>query len=96
MPRRTDPLRAGARDHILPLSLPPRGLTREQAAAFVGLGVTAFDKARAEGHYPHPTLPGGRYDRALLELAMSRMSGILTESEAASPLDAWRASRGAR
>jgi hypothetical protein len=95
MPRRSDLSRQPARDHVLPLSLPPRGLTREQAAAFVGLSPSGFDKARSEGHYPHPTLPGGRYDRALLELAMSRMSGILPASEPESPLDRWRTSRGA-
>lgn len=80
----------------LPPRLIPRGLTREGAAAYVGLSAAAFDKARLEQKYPGPTLPGGRYDLMLLDLAMNRLSGILTESEAASPLDAWRTKRGAR
>jgi hypothetical protein len=80
----------------LPPGLIPRGLTREGAAAYVGLSPVAFDKARLEQKYPGPTLPGGRYDLVLLQMAMDRLSGILTESEAANPLDAWRRSRGAR
>jgi hypothetical protein len=85
-----------SRYDALPPGLVPRGLTREGAAAFVGLSPNAFDKARLEQKYPAPTLPGGRYDLALLNVAMNRLSGILIESEAASPLDAWRTSRGSR
>jgi len=80
----------------LPPGLTPRGLTREGAAAYVGLSPAAFDKARLEQKYPDPTLPGGRYDLVLLQLAMNRLSGILSETEVTSPLDAWRMSRGAR
>jgi hypothetical protein len=85
-----------ARYDALPSGLVPRGLTREAAAAYTGLSPVAFDKARLEQKYPNPTLPGGRYDLMLLQVAMNRLSGILTESEATSPLDAWRMSRGAR
>jgi hypothetical protein len=80
----------------LPPGLAPRGLTRQGAAAYVGLSPTAFDKARLEQKYPASTLPGGRYDIVLLNLAMDRLSGVLTEREAASPLDAWRMTRGSR
>jgi hypothetical protein len=85
-----------SRYDALPPGVVPRGLTREAAAAFVGLSPTAFDKARLEQKYPAPTLPGGRYDLVLLNMAMNRLSGILVESEAANPLDVWRASRGSR
>jgi len=85
-----------ARYDALPPGLAPRGLTREGAAAYVGLSPVAFDKARLDQRYPGPTLPGGRYDLVLLQVAMNRLSGILTESEATNPLDAWRMSRGAR
>jgi hypothetical protein len=85
-----------ARYDALPPGLVPRGLTREAAAAYAALSPAAFDKARLEQKYPDPTLPGGRYDLMLLQVAMNRLSGILTESEATSPLDAWRMSRGAR
>jgi hypothetical protein len=80
----------------LPPGLAPRGLTREGAAAFVGLSPTAFDKARHQRKYPEATLPGGRYDLVLLNLAMNRLSGIMAAADAESPLDAWRMSRGAR
>jgi hypothetical protein len=84
-----------ARYDALPPGLAPRGLTREVAAAYAGLSPAAFDKARLEQKYPAPTLPGGRYDLTLLQVAMNRLSGILTDNEAASPLDAWRMGRGA-
>jgi hypothetical protein len=47
-----------------------RGLDRREAAAFVGLSPTAFDKARRENRYPPPTLPGGRYDHHHVEKAI--------------------------
>ena len=43
----------------LPPRLIPRGLTREGAAAYVGLSAAAFDKARLEQKYPGPTSPWG-------------------------------------
>jgi hypothetical protein len=57
-------------------SVIPRGLSRREVAALAGLSPTAFDKARREGKYPGPTLPGGRYDRNLIEKAMDRLSGL--------------------
>jgi hypothetical protein len=86
----------GRRYDALPAGLAPRGLTREGAAAYVGLSPTAFDKARLERKYPPPTLPGRRYDLALLNAAMDRLSGLLTEIEATNPLDSWRTNRGSR
>jgi hypothetical protein len=85
-----------APEDVLPPGLVPRGLTRERAAAFVGLSPAAFDKARSEGKYPGPTLPGGRYDLVLLQASMDRLSGLITEGEARNPLDAWRDTRRAR
>ena len=58
------------------LAITPRGLSRHGAAALTGLSPTAFDKARREGNYPGPTLPGGKYDRNLIEKAMDRLSGL--------------------
>ena len=82
-------------DHkSLPPSLAPRGLKREIAAAFVGLSPTGFDAARRQGKYPAPTLPGGCYDRILLERAMDNLSGIAPETEAPGALDLWRQNRG--
>lgn len=75
----------------LPPGLRPRGLTRDAAAAFAGLSPARFDKARAEGKYPQPTLPGGRYDLLMLEQAMNRLSGLDDERAVSNPLDVWRA-----
>jgi hypothetical protein len=69
-----------------------RGLTRREAAAFVGLSLASFDKARRDRKYPGPSLPGGRYDRSALDQAMDRMSGIGSSSA----LDEWRSRHGAR
>lgn len=80
----------------LPASLAPRGLTVSQAAALAGLREAAFATARARGDYPNPTLPGGRIDRMLMEQAMDRLSGLLTESEVADPLGNWLQGRHAR
>jgi hypothetical protein len=60
--------------------LEPRGLSRTEAASYVGLGLSGFDAARREGKYPNPTLPGGRYDRRLLDEVMNRLSGIGSNS----------------
>ena len=57
--------------------LEPRGLSRIEAAAYVGLSPSAFSAARREGKYPNPTLPGGRYDRALVDQAMDKHSGMV-------------------
>lgn len=71
----------------------PRGLSREQAATYVGLSLSGFADARKKGIYPNPTLPGGRYDRHLLDEVMSRLSGINPKSEPLSALEKWRATR---
>ena len=75
-------------------ALAPRGLSRCAAAARAGLTPSGFDKARRDGKYPAPTLPGGRYDRRLLDEAMDRLSGIRGCEETVTALDAWRKSRG--
>ena len=80
----------------LPQGLTPRGLTVSQAAALAGLSEGTFATARARGDYPNPTLPGGRIDRVLLEQAMDRLSGLLTEREVNDPLTTWESKRNAR
>ena len=71
-----------------------RGLTGQEAAALYGLSVTTFYNKKKNGEIPPPTLPGGRYDRVLLERAMDRRSGIDKEPEQLNPLDQWRRDRG--
>jgi hypothetical protein len=79
-----------SREHAALIS---RGLTREQAAEFAGISPSTFDKYRREGKFPGPTLPGGRYDKRLLESKMDGFSGIAKEGEVVNALDSWRASR---
>ncbi|MDX0213834.1 MULTISPECIES: helix-turn-helix transcriptional regulator [Sinorhizobium] len=43
-----------------PFAYPPRGLTREEAARYVGIGVTKFDELVAERRMPRPKRVGGR------------------------------------
>jgi predicted DNA-binding transcriptional regulator AlpA len=40
------------RADVLPLSLPPRGLSRVQAAAYIGVSPSTFDKMVADGSMP--------------------------------------------
>jgi hypothetical protein len=69
----TGPIFAMARKP--PAALPPglvaQGLTREQAAAYVGLSTSAFDRAVKDEIYPGSTLPGGRYSVALIDAAIA-------------------------
>jgi hypothetical protein len=78
----------------LPPGIDVRGLTLKQAATVAGLSVSSFKKAQREGKYPRPTLPGKRYDRCLLEVAMNRLSGI-ESAGGSTPLDKWREVRHA-
>lgn len=63
------------RAEILPLSLPPLGINREQAASLVGISVSLFDKAVLAGTMPRPRRIGGRlvYDVAELAEAFRRL-----------------------
>lgn len=42
------------KNSILPLSLPPRGLSRLAAAEYVGVGPTLFDEMVKDGRMPRP------------------------------------------
>ena len=57
-----------ARRDILPLSLPPRGLSKTEAAAYLGVSVYSFDGLVARGEVPQPKVVGGRWiwDRLVL------------------------------
>lgn len=65
--------RAGA--EILPASLPPRGLSRSAAAAYVGVGTTLFDEMVRDGRMPSPKRINGRrvWDRVLLDKAFDAL-----------------------
>jgi predicted DNA-binding transcriptional regulator AlpA len=50
----------------------PRGLSREQAAAYVGIGTTLFDQMVASGKLPKPARINSRvlWDRKKLDAAL--------------------------
>jgi hypothetical protein len=62
----------------LPASLPPRLLTREQAAEYCGVSVDAFE-ARCPVR-PHQWGRRKLYDRKLLDLTLDQWSGIRASS----------------
>lgn len=59
------------RSSTLPLSLPPRGLSRAQAAEYVGVSPSTFDKMVAAGEMPCPKKIRTRtiWDRKALDCA---------------------------
>jgi predicted DNA-binding transcriptional regulator AlpA len=67
------------------LNYPPRGLNRDEAARYVGVGATKFDEMVADGRMPRPKRVDGRviWDRLRIEAAFSD----LPEDNKANPLD---------
>ncbi len=59
----------------LPLSLAPRGLSRVQAAEYIGIGVTKFDEMVADGRMPRPKRIDSRkvWDRIKLDEAFAAL-----------------------
>jgi hypothetical protein len=64
-----------SRSGALPVSLPPRGLSREVAAQYLGISSTKFDQLVGDGRMPHAKRIDGRkvWDRAALDLAFSAL-----------------------
>jgi len=58
-----------ARNEILPASLPPLGISREQAATLIGISVSLFDRAVDAGTMPKPRILGGRLIWDVAEVA---------------------------
>jgi hypothetical protein len=53
-------VRAAQRAEVLPFSLPPVGINREQAAALIGISVALYDKCERAGTMPAPRVISGR------------------------------------
>jgi predicted DNA-binding transcriptional regulator AlpA len=64
------------------LSYPPRGLNREEAARYVGVGATLFDEMVDDGRMPRPKRIGKRvvWDRLKLDAAFSDLDGEAREN----------------
>lgn len=73
---------------VLPMSLPPRGLSRLEAAAYVGISCTKFDELVADGRMPGPKKIDGRYvwDIRRIDAAFDRLPD---KDGAASAGDPW-------
>lgn len=64
------------REQALPLNLPPRGLSRVQAAAYVGISPSLFDEMVTDGRMPKPLRINARtvWDRVKLDEAFAALS----------------------
>ncbi len=60
---------------ILPVSCPPRGLSRVQGAAYVGVGATLFDEMVEDGRMPAPKMVNSKpvWDRLALDEAFAEL-----------------------
>ena len=65
----------GPSREILPLSLPPRGLSRVQAAEYIGVSPTKFDEMVKDGRMPSPKRIDARtvWDRLQLDIAFAAL-----------------------
>lgn len=63
------------RPDVLPASCPPRGLRREEAAAYVRVSPSKFDECVIDGRMPRPRRIDGVkvWDRRDLDLAFDRL-----------------------
>lgn len=63
------------RRHILPPSLPPRGLSRVQAAEYIGVSPTLFDQMVADKRMPKPKRINSRtvWDVRQLDVAFAAL-----------------------
>ena len=68
-----------------PLSYPPRGMSRDEAARYIGVGTTKFDEMVADGRMPRPKRVDGRviWDRLKIEAAFTD----LPEEKKVNPFD---------
>jgi len=66
---------AALRSEILPPSLPPIGLNREEAAAFIGVSTSLFDEMVKDARMPGPRLINSRtvWDREEVYLAFKAL-----------------------
>ncbi len=62
---------------IWPASLPPRGLSRVEAAAYIGTGATKFDEMVVDGRMPKPKRIDARivWDRHKLDEYFEALPG---------------------
>jgi predicted DNA-binding transcriptional regulator AlpA len=76
-------------ESILPQSLAPRGLSREQAAAYIGISPSFFDMLIKDGRMPGPKRINSRvvWDRLKVDAAFE----ALADTDDPSIEDEWKA-----
>ncbi len=77
------------------LGIAPRLLTREQAAAYCGVGVTTFTAWVRRGIIPGPLPATHRWDRKAIDAALDVLSGI-NDRLSGNAFERWKATRHAR
>jgi excisionase family DNA binding protein len=68
-----------------PIAYPPRGMSRDEAARYVGVGPTKFDEMVQDGRMPKPKRVDGRVIWDWIKLDMSFSD--LPDEGRANPLD---------
>ena len=65
------------------LAYPPRGLSREEAARYIGVGATKFDEMVKDRRMPRPKRVDGRtvWDRIALDVAFTDLPGDRDENQ---------------
>lgn len=78
-----------ARTNLLPLSLPPRALSREMAAQYIGISPGKFDEMVLDGRMPRPKRIDTRkvWDREALDASFQ----ALPEDGSVAELNPWDA-----
>jgi excisionase family DNA binding protein len=63
------------RKHVLPLSVPKRGLSRVEAAEYIDVSATTFDRMVKDGCMPKPKPIYGRrvWDRHQVDIAFAAL-----------------------
>lgn len=76
------------RRDALPPSLPPRGLSREMAAQYIGISVGKFDQMTRDGRMPQAIRIDGRkvWDRCALDRCFDLLTRGRSRSDAG---DGW-------
>lgn len=72
--------------------LEPRGLSREEAAAYIGVSATKFDELVGDGRMPRPKRIDARrvWDRREVDIAFTRLpTGASNDAAQADPEDEW-------
>lgn len=73
--------------HSDPIAYPPRGLSRDEAARYVGVSATKFDQMVKDARMPAPKRVDARvvWDRQALDLAFEALPG----NDSSDEVDTW-------